>query len=606
MGLNNFTGQDDTNNPNTPSGGFPGNTGMGMPVPAIDAEEFLVDYNERFKTAGTILYRESVTRQLSGVLIGKNKPNAMLVGPAGVGKTKIVEDLAFRLVTKDPTLPDALQGSHIYELPLSNIVSGSSFLGQLEEKIKAVIDFASDPNNKVILFIDEIHQLADDHAGQTYGKIAQILKPALARGDIRCIGATTTQEANLMMDDPALNRRFSRIIVDEFTPEQTVDILDQVRPGLMKHYNYKITIPDNILPAIVRLADEYKPAGSHRPDNALTLLDRVCGDTLVDYKVKLEKAKNDPNLLNALQNIKILPVTERQAKTTAMRLMTGSAVKNDLDIPAMEQAFQAIKGQDEILERIMKHLKRRDRNLFPTKRPLTLLFAGSSGVGKTEVTKIIAEQMTGVKPIILNMTEYHSPASINRIIGAPAGYVGSDSRAELPFDGLESNPYQVILLDEFEKSDQAVQTLFMGAFDEGYIKTSKGKNVDFSRCIIIATTNAGKTNQAKRMGFGEPETKAVQNASVKSLSNYFKEELLNRFSDIITFNDISKDVYREILQNRYAAELARIRAERPRIKLPDVIPDDVLDDMVETTYVPAFGARPAVRTVQEYIEDTAQ
>lgn len=606
MGLNNFTGQDDTNNPNTPSGGFPGNTGMGMPVPAIDAEEFLVDYNERFKTAGTILYRESVTRQLTGVLIGRNKPNAMLVGPAGVGKTKIVEDLAFRLVTKDPTLPDALQGSHIYELPLSNIVSGSSFLGQLEEKIKAVIDFASDPNNKVILFIDEIHQLADDHAGQTYGKIAQILKPALARGDIRCIGATTTQEANLMMDDPALNRRFSRIIVDEFTPEQTVDILDQVRPGLMKHYNYKITIPDNILPAIVRLADEYKPAGSHRPDNALTLLDRVCGDTLVDYKVKLEKAKNDPNLLNALQNIKILPVTERQAKTTAMRLMTGSAVKNDLDIPAMEQAFQAIKGQDEILERIMKHLKRRDRNLFPTKRPLTLLFAGSSGVGKTEVTKIIAEQMTGVKPIILNMTEYHSPASINRIIGAPAGYVGSDSRAELPFDGLESNPYQVILLDEFEKSDQAVQTLFMGAFDEGYIKTSKGKNVDFSRCIIIATTNAGKTNQAKRMGFGEPEAKAVQNASVKSLSNYFKEELLNRFSDIITFNDISKDVYREILQNRYAAELARIRAERPRIKLPDVIPDDVLDDMVETTYVPAFGARPAVRTVQEYIEDTAQ
>ena len=606
MGLNNFTGQDDTNNPNTPNGGFPGNMGMGTPVPVIDAEEFLVDYNERFKTAGTILYRESVTRQLSGVLIGKNKPNAMLVGPAGVGKTKIVEDLAFRLVTKDPTLPDALQGSHIYELPLSNIVSGSSFLGQLEEKIKAVIDFASDPNNKVILFIDEIHQLADDHAGQTYGKIAQILKPALARGDIRCIGATTTQEANLMMDDPALNRRFSRIIVDEFTPEQTVDILDQVRPGLMKHYNYKITIPDNILPAIVRLADEYKPAGSHRPDNALTLLDRVCGDTLVDYKVKLEKAKNDPNLLNALQNIKILPVTERQAKTTAMRLMTGSAVKNDLDIPAMEQAFQAIKGQDEILERIMKHLKRRDRNLFPTKRPLTLLFAGSSGVGKTEVTKIIAEQMTGVKPIILNMTEYHSPASINRIIGAPAGYVGSDSRAELPFDGLESNPYQVILLDEFEKSDQAVQTLFMGAFDEGYIKTSKGKNVDFSRCIIIATTNAGKTNQAKRMGFGEPETKTVQSASVKSLSNYFKEELLNRFSDIITFNDISKDVYREILQNRYATELARIRAERPRIKLPDVIPDDVLDDMVETTYVPAFGARPAVRTVQEYIEDTAQ
>lgn len=606
MGLNNFSGS----NPNDK--GNQGNQGGVTPPVVMQsnggsvADEFLINYNERFKTAGTILFRESITKQLTGVLIGKNKPNAILVGPAGTGKTKIMEDLAYRLENNDPTIPDKLMGCKIYELPLSNIVSGSSYVGQLEEKIKAVIDFAADPKERVILFIDEIHQLADDHAGQTYAKIAQILKPALARGDIRCVGATTSQEANLLMDDPALNRRFSRIIVDELTPSQTVDILENARSGLMKHYQYKVSIADNVLPEIVRLADEYRPAGSHRPDNALTLMDRACGDALVDYKYKLEACKNDPNMLAALQAVKILPVTEKQVKQTALRLMTGSSTKNDLDMQAMQDALSAIQGQDDVLQQVMKLLKRRDRNLFPSKRPLTILFTGSSGVGKTEVTKIIAEQLTGTPPIILNMTEYHSPASINRIIGSPAGYVGSDSKAELPFDSLESNPYQVILLDEFEKSDPSVQTLFMGAFDEGYIKTSRGKMIDFSRSVIIATTNAGKTNVSKRMGFGNIETDTTNTKdAVSSLSRYFKQELLNRFSAILTFHGISENTYRDILVNLYHRELTRIRTERPRIKLPDDIPPDELERIVKETYVPDFGARPAVRAVQEYIEDTA-
>lgn len=606
MGLNNFSGS----NPNDK-----GNQNNGTPtiVPQTGgasgsvADEFLINYNERFKASGTILFREAITKQLTGVLIGKNKPNAILVGPAGTGKTKIMEDLAYRLENNDPTIPDKLMGYKIYELPLSNIVSGSSYVGQLEEKIKAVIDFASDPKERVILFIDEIHQLADDHAGQTYAKIAQILKPALARGEIRCVGATTSQEANLLMDDPALNRRFSRIIVDELTPEQTIAILDSSRSSLMKHYQYKVSIADTVLPEIVRLADEYRPAGSHRPDNALTLMDRTCGDALVDYKYKLEACKNDPNMLAALTAVKILPITEKQVKQTALRLMTGSSTKNDLDMQAMQDALSAIHGQDDVLQQVMKLLKRRDRNLFPSKRPLTILFAGSSGVGKTEVTKIIAEQLTGTQPIILNMTEYHSPASINRIIGAPAGYVGSDSKAELPFDSLESNPYQVILLDEFEKSDPSVQTLFMGAFDEGYIKTSRGKLIDFSRSVIIATTNAGKTNVSKRMGFGSlnDESKSNTRDAVSELGRYFKQELLNRFSAILTFHNIPESVYRDILVSIYHKELTRIRTERPRIKLPDDIPPDELERIVSETYVPEFGARPAVRAVQEYIEDTA-
>lgn len=607
MGLNDFTGGTPGGPPSgTPSGSAPGGSvSSGPSGGSLDPLDFLINYNSRFGQTGPTLFRESVTYQMASVLIGKNKPNPLLVGPAGCGKTRIAEDLAYRLVNKDPTLPDKLQGSVVYELPLSNIVSGSSYVGQLEEKLKTVVDFIADPQNKAILFIDEIHQLADDRAGQTYGKIAQILKPALARGDIRCIGATTTQEANLLLDDPALNRRFSRIIVDEFTQEQTAEILNHVRVDLMKHYNYKVTVDDKIASTIVRLADEYRPAGSHRPDNALTLLDRACGDTIVGYKLRLEAAKDNPSLLSALQAITTVPLTEQQVKQTAIKLMTGNAAKNELDIDEMKQALSVIRGQDKPIEDILTHIRRRDRNLFPTKQPLTLLLAGSSGVGKTEVVKIIARQLTGVEPIILNMTEYHSPASINRIIGAPAGYIGSDSRAELPFDSLESNPYQIILLDEFEKSDDSVQTLFMGAFDEGFIKTSRGKTVDFSRSIIIATTNAGKTNESKRMGFNLTDANNSAKTDINMLSRYFKEELLNRFTDILTFNNISPEIYRDILVTRYAKELERLRAERPRIKLPDVIPDDVLDSIVDKTYMPAFGARPAVKAIREFIEDTA-
>ena len=190
-----------------------------------DAEELLINYNEKFKSAGPTLFRDQIVYQVCGVLIGKNKPNCVLVGPAGTGKTKIVEDLAWRLTTNDPILPDKLRGSVIYELPLSNIVSGSTLVGQMEQKLKTVMEFIQ-ADVKRILFIDEIHQLCGDQ--QTYGKIAQIIKPFLARGEIRVIGATTSQEAGMLLDDPALNRRFSRIIVDEFTQSQTIEVLKSI------------------------------------------------------------------------------------------------------------------------------------------------------------------------------------------------------------------------------------------------------------------------------------------------------------------------------------------------------------------------------------------
>lgn len=596
MGLSNFTGN---NNDDTTRGPI----GMGVPfagnAQSYDPMEYLTNYNEKFKNAGNILFRDEVVHQTLGTLIAKDKPNVILIGMAGVGKTKIVEDIAYKLANDDVILPDQLRGSTIYELPLSGIVAGSSFVGQLEEKIKTVIDFLADPANKAIMFIDEIHQLSSGNP--IYDKIAQILKPALARGDIRTIGATTLQESNKLMDDPALNRRFSRIIVDEFTKEQTLQILEDSRASFIMHYGNKISIDPSILPKVVELADEYKPAGSHRPDNTLTLLDRSCGEAIVQRK-KAEKAlQNDPNMLQVLRSNPVVTITETQVRTTAIKLMTGNAKKNDFDVDKMRAALSKIKGQDNVVEELLKELQKHDLGLFPRSTPLSFMFTGKSGTGKTEVTKIIADELTGMKPIILNMTEYHASASINRIIGSPSGYVGSDSSQELPFDCLESNPYQIILLDEFEKADKSVQRLFMSALDEGYIKTNRGKVIDFSRAIIIATTNAGHVNAHKSVGFNKAENASSKKDCVDKLSSSFDVEMLNRFEDIITFNELSSDVYREIVASGYEREVERIRTSKPRIKLKDSIPDDDLDDIVKKTYVSDLGARPASRAVKDYI-----
>lgn len=611
MSLLDFTGGTGDQNPGGPTSGTPGNPPGGIPgtpgrLPptlggADDPVEYLTNYNSKFAQEPPILFRDQVLDQLKGVLIAKNKPNALLIGPAGVGKTKIAEALATMLAQRDPLLPDKLQGHVIYELPLSALVAGAGIRGQLEERIKAVVAFLSDPANHAIVFIDEIHQLVGND--ESYQKIAQTLKPALARGEIKCIGATTSQEAANLMDDPALNRRFSRIIVDEFTQEQTVEILNQAKPGFFAHYQNKIVVTDDLMPAVVRIADEYRPAGSHRPDNALTLLDRAIGEAIVGRKRQEQAAQGDPALTAALQAAPLIPVTERQVRKTALKLMTGNAEQKALDMDAMRVALSRIRGQDDAIEKILHMLRQHDMNLFPRTTPATALFAGYSGVGKTEVAKIIAHELTGMKPIIVNMTEYHSPASINRIIGSPAGYVGSTSNAELPFDCLESNPYQVILLDEFEKGDRSVQRLFMSAFDEGYIKTNRGKTIDFSRAIMIATTNAGHGVVKKPLGFGanDPNKKNHRQA-VAELSKTFDTELLNRFQLIVDFELLTEDTYREIVAEMYATEVARIKTSRPRIPLADAMPDDELDRIVETTFVPEFGARPARKAVRNYIE----
>lgn len=596
MGYSNFTGGGTGAGGGMPGGAAPAAPSISGP---IDPTELLINYNQKFANSGHILYRDAIVEEILGIMIGKDKPNALLIGPAGTGKTKIVENIAYRIQNNDPLIPAQLYGYTIYELPLSNIVAGSSFVGQVEEKIKAVLDFISDPKEKAILFIDEIHMLVTS-SDRTYKTIAQILKPAMARGDIRTIGATTTQEGSRLQDDPAFNRRFSRVIVDELTKTQTVEVLTNALPSYYAHYNNKISLDVSLLRDIVELSETYKTAGSHRPDTSLTLLDRAIGEAVINRKKQEIAVANDPVLSSALKNNPIIPITRKQIRATAIRLATGNNKPENLDINHLKESLSVIHGQDQILEKLIRKLRENELELYPKVRPMTMLFIGPSGVGKTEVTKIIAKEITGMQPIILNMTEYNSPASLSRIIGAPPGYVGYNSDAELPFDILESNPYQIILLDEFEKCDPAVKTLFMQVFDEGILKDNKGRTIDFSKSIIIATTNAGHTTTKKPLGFSPSESKQTE-TEINELSAHFDIALLNRFEERITFQEISKDTYRDILIDTYERERTRILSSKPRTQLEPQIPNDRLEKMVKDTYRAEFGARPARQAIHDYI-----
>ncbi|MFB7917058.1 AAA family ATPase [Streptomyces sp. NPDC056061] len=617
MGLSNFTSgsDDDKTNGSGPPSGPPNFPPAPLAYGGDDEDvvtELLIDYNEKFKNAGPTMFRDVLIEQVLATLISKNKPNVLLKGSAGVGKTKIVEDIARRIALGDTLIPDLLQDYTVYELPITNIVAGSGVLGSLEEKVKAVVEFASDPTNKAILFIDEIHQItggSSSRSDSVLRKISQILKPALARGDMSLIGATTSTESRAFDEDPAFARRFTQLVVDELTVKQSEQILMAVRPGLLDHYRHQIGASDDVLVETVKIAEANSRAGQHRPDNVITLLDRAMADRILEQKKLIVQAENagDTVLAQTLRSMGQVPLTTNRVLAVAKRLMTGNAQRPDFDVATLRATLMDhLQGQDHVLDQLIDRLAREELDLFPTKAPTTWMFAGASGVGKTETAKIIAEQMTGQGPIILNMTEYHSAWSTSKIIGSPPGYVGSDSNQELPFDTLESNPHRVILLDEFEKADKAVQRLFLSAFDEGYIRNAHGKVLDFSKALVICTTNAARESlNGIHIGFGSTPKAVSHKSLTKALTGFFDAELLGRLSLVVGYNPIDEETYRRIMAADYARQRERILIAKPRLApaLPDTMPDDELRAIAEATYVDSQGARPAGKAVRTWIED---
>lgn len=577
-----------------------------------DIPDCLTDMNARHKDDDPVMHRDVETARIMAVLMGSMKPNPMLIGPAGCGKTRIVEDIARRLATDDG-VPSVLKGHVIYELSLTALVSHGGIVGSLERELNAVVDFACNPDNKAVLFIDEIHMLAAAR-GQNpeMARIAQILKPALSRGDLHVIGATTMTESRSFDNDPALSRRFTRVIVDELSPCATAEILEATLPRLTAHYANEVRVPAGLVTDIVSEADALvRASGSHRPDNALTLADRAMAMAAIDRAkdiARLTAQGTDVSDL-AAQTLQALPttLTPGLVHAAAIALMTGGGSSDAAGAGKLAEDMDAgIIGQTDAKRRIVDICRRWELGAFPRTRPLTLLFAGASGCGKTQSAKIIARDMTGVDPVFLNMAEYSEPMSATRILGSSAGYVGSDSNRELPFDCLRANPRRVIVLDEMEKACADVQRLFLAAFDEGTFTEASGCVIDFSQAIVIMTTNAAREDLShRRAGFGESTPDMSTASLVLALQKSFDAELLGRVDAIMGFAPMTRATYREVLKAQCREARASLTARVAYLAsgIPDEPDDETLERIVERTYLPDQGARPARTAAREWLED---
>lgn len=485
----NFTG-----NQNSAPGSMPPPNAVTPQQAQKDASginELLIDYNKKFVKGTPAKYRDKEIFNVISQLMMSQKSCSLLVGAPGTGKTKIVEEIARLIANKSP-YTSTLNDYNVYELPLTNLMSGTSYRGQLEEKVKEVIEYCE--NEKVILFIDEIHQLVGTNSA--YDSISQMLKPAMARGSIKIIGATTTQESKNLLDDPAFNRRFNKVQVCELSIEQTRDIIETVYLPKMSGF-YSVGFAKNIASVITNAAERSKTITCHRPDNAITLLDQVCANTVLKRNYNI--ATCDDETLRQTMQASALVINQKHVEDF-----------NKETCFIIPDNFDAIKNQiryrDNVIDKLYNVID--DYNkisaLFPDKKPFVIEIKGESKSGRTtlatETAHLIDEQ-----PVYLDLSDYSDAASLNRIIGSPVGYIGSDSKKEMPFDIIESNPRKIIILDNFDRCHHTIQDFFRSALDTAMIKYADNRLIDISKCIVFKTAeNAKKT---RSIGFMDAKTK---------------------------------------------------------------------------------------------------
>lgn len=478
-----------THNQNNQQGSMPPPPGAATPQQAAQqadpVQELLINYNKKFAKGTQAKYRDKEIFSVVSQLMMSQKSCSLLVGAPGTGKTKIVEEIA-RLIASQSPYTTALNEYTVYELPLTNLMAGTSYRGQLEEKVKEVIAYCE--KEKVIVFIDEIHQLVGTNSA--YDGIAQMLKPAMARGSIKIIGATTTQESKNLLDDPAFNRRFNKVQVCELSIEQTRDIIETVYFPKMASF-YGIGFANGLSKVLVDAAERSKTITCHRPDNAITLLDQVCANTVLQRNYNIATCTDE----SLRDTMKATPLLINQKHVEDFGKEIGFVLPDNFDAVKSTLFFRdgAI---DKLYAVISDYVKM--SLLFPDKKPFAVDIKGDPKSGRTtlatEAAKLIDEQ-----PVYLDLSDYSDAPSLNRIIGSPAGYVGSDSKKEMPFDIIESNPRKVIVLDNFDKCHSVVQDFFRSALDTAVIKYADNRMIDISKCIVLKTsTSAGG---AKSIGF---------------------------------------------------------------------------------------------------------
>ncbi len=593
-----------------------------------------------------VVGRDHEIERLIQILSRRKKNNPVLIGEPGVGKSAIVEGLALRI--KQRKVSRLLFDKRVISLDMAAVVAGTKYRGQFEERIKAILDELK-KNKDIILFIDELHNIVG--AGSSTGTMdaANLLKPALARGDLQCIGATTLDEYRKSIEkDGALERRFQKVIVEQTSPEETLQILQNIKANYENHHN--VTFTDAALAACVKLTQRYVSDRSF-PDKAIDALDEAGArvhmanvnapqslialeekisetttlklkaaqaqqfeeaakyrDEIHQMETALVKQKQDWEI--ELRNHREIVDADKIAEVVAM--MTGVPVQRIaqsesarlLDMKAELQ--RDIVGQDEAIAKIVKAIQRNRVGLKDPNRPIgTFMFLGPTGVGKTHLAKKLAEFLFDSKDALIrvDMSEYMEKFTVSRLTGAPPGYVGYEEGGQLT-EKVRRRPYSVILLDEIEKAHPDVFNMLLQVMDEGRLTDSLGRYVDFKNTIIIMTSNIG-TRQlkdfGKGIGFDTGRDMKEHSRSViqKALNKAFAPEFLNRVDDIVMFNSLEKDDLFKIIDIELRGFIKRVSDLGYEL----TITDEAKNFIVEKGYDRQYGARPLKRAIQQYIED---
>lgn len=579
-----------------------------------------------------VIGRDEEIERVSEILNRRRKNNPVLVGEAGVGKTAIVEGLALKIINGE--VPQKLANKEIIQLDVSSLVSGTGIRGQFEEKMQQLIQELTDDQD-VVLFIDEIHQIVG--AGSAEGSntdAGNILKPALARGDIQLIGATTLNEYRVIEKDSALERRLQPVRVDEPSLEETMVILKGIQEQYEKYHHVKYS--DKAIQAAIDLSDRYIQ-DRFLPDKAIDLLDesgskknltiQVQDPETIQKKInEAEKAKTDATdredyekaafyrdqitkfeeMLNQQIPDSKTPVVTEQDMINIIEIKTGIPVgdlkeKEQTQLRDLDKSLaEVVVGQDHAIDKVTRAVRRNRIGLRKTNRPIgSFLFVGPTGVGKTELAKALTYELFGSHDayIRLDMSEYMDRHSTSKMIGSPPGYVGYDEAGQLT-EQVRRNPYSLVLVDEVEKAHPDVLNMFLQIMEDGRLTDSQGRVVDFKNTIIIMTSNAGTGAVEANVGFGAA-LDGTQQSILNQLSGYFKPEFLNRFDAIVEFNSLSKENLLVIVD----IMLEEINDSMAEHGIEINIDTAAKEKLVDIGYNPDMGARPLRRVIEEQIED---
>ncbi|MBG9206393.1 ATP-dependent Clp protease ATP-binding subunit [Mammaliicoccus sciuri] len=589
---------------------------------------------------------DEITRVIE-VLSRRTKNNPVLIGEPGVGKTAIVEGLAQAIVQNE--VPETLKGKRVMSLDMGTVVAGTKYRGEFEERLKKVMEEIHQAGN-IVLFIDELHTLIG--AGGAEGAIdaSNILKPALARGELQCIGATTLDEYRKYIEkDAALERRFQPVTVDEPNTEDSISILKGLRDRYEAHH--RINISDEAIEAAVNMSDRYI-SDRFLPDKAIDLIDEASSKVrlrnyttppslkeleseletvkkekdaavhsqefenaanLRDKQTKLEKQLEDTkNEWKKAQGEKNTCVTAEDiavvvANWTGIPITKLNETESERLLNLETILHERVIGQNDAVKSISKAVRRARAGLKDLKRPIgSFIFLGPTGVGKTELARTLADAMFGEEDAMIrvDMSEFMEKHSVSRLVGSPPGYVGHDDGGQLT-ENVRRKPYSVILFDEIEKAHPDVFNILLQVLDDGHLTDSKGRKVDFRNTVIIMTSNVGaqELQNAKFVGFGAkesgPDYETIRKTMMDELKQQFRPEFLNRVDDIIVFHKLEKTHLKEIV-NKMAGNLTKRLSEQGiHITLSDSAQEKIADEGFD----PEYGARPLTRAIQKHVED---